>query len=480
MENIKSFIKNIDKYKLLIFICIASGIFLRILFFSYNRPFWLDECSLVLNIIERNNYFIPLKYEQAAPQLFMYVSKLLYIIPFSGKEYLLRIIPLVSSVLSIGVFYLLADKFFVKKITKFTAVLIFSTCYPLCIYAQQFKQYSSDLFCFLLILFSYFYLKNILDNKKKLLILGLTYSILMWMSFTSVFAIFSVLIVLFIFNRKICNKIYCTLVPVAVNFILYYLANKSLNSDEYLHQYWQNYFISANFSNFYSIFIHNISFVFSNKIIAGSIFIISTIFTAIKNKQNEVFYLLIIPFIIECILSYCHIYPFSRRLILFLVPIFILLTVKILDFINIKNKYANYILYAAIITSLSIPVINNSYKNIILKNYYRENLPILLEKINFLAKPNDVIYIPYSSYKQYKYYNYLLKKNIPVILEEKVNSIDEYIDNLHNLKENTTYYWVNSQFSPERDNLVVQWAKKQKNYSIYQDKYLNTLIIFTK
>ena len=74
----------------------------------------------------------------------------------------------------------------------------------------------------------------------------------------------------------------------------------------------------------------------------------------------------------------------------------------------------------------------------------------------------------------------MLKKNIPVILEEKVNSIDEYIDNLHNLKENTTYYWVNSQFSPERDNLVVQWAKKQKNYSIYQDKYLNTLIIFTK
>ena len=139
--------------------------------------------------------------------------------PPPEKELLLRIIPLISSILSIGLFYFLTDKFCVKKITKITALILFSTCYHLCYYAQEFKQYSSDVFCFLLILVSYFYLKTILNDKKKLFIYGVLCSILMWFSFSSIFAIFGVFGTFILFYREQLQKVETAIAPVAVNIL---------------------------------------------------------------------------------------------------------------------------------------------------------------------------------------------------------------------------------------------------------------------
>ena len=200
--DIRENIKHIDKYKLFIFICFFIGIFLRILFFSYNRPMWNDECALALNIKNTWNFFAPLQYNQAAPQLFMYLSKLIYMPPPPDKALLLRTILLISSIISLVLFYILSTKFLVKKFSIIISLLLFSVCYPLCYYSQEFKQYSSDVLCFLAILLSYFYIDKFITDKKKVLIYGVLCSILIWCSFSSLFALATILIMLMVFHRE--------------------------------------------------------------------------------------------------------------------------------------------------------------------------------------------------------------------------------------------------------------------------------------
>ena len=66
-------------YYALIALLAFVGIFLRTLFYSYDRPFWLDEASIALNILDKGywDFFKPLEKLQVAPPFSLIFSKLL-------------------------------------------------------------------------------------------------------------------------------------------------------------------------------------------------------------------------------------------------------------------------------------------------------------------------------------------------------------------------------------------------------------------
>lgn len=480
MKNINWGIKIFDTYKISIFICIAIGIILRLLFFSYNRPFWNDECALALNIKNSWNYFVPLIYNQAAPQLFMYISKCLYTL-LPAKEFALKIIPLLSSISSLWLFYLLAKKYLTKQFSIIIAVLEFAVCYPLCYYAQEFKQYSSDVFCFIAILLTYLYLDKYYTDRKKIAIYGIICAASIWFSFASLFALSSILFTMLIFDREKFSKLKISIILTVLSFIIFYFTNKYLNSNEYLHTYWGKFFISKNFSNLPKLMLYNVGYVF--KSLFPILFIISSIIISfIKDNKNRNFYLLFFPLIIAIILSYFGIYPFAARLILYLIPIFILLATKILDYINIKNSFIRATLFFIIAFLIVVPTALDSYSNIIKKNYTSENIIYPLKTAINLAKNNDIIYISEGNKILYEYYKDYIKTNKKIIIEDtNYTNQNDYINHLENLESGKTYYWImaHNPKKSERINTVYLWAKQKKDFQIYYDKNLNTLIIFT-
>ncbi len=477
-ENLK--ILDFYTYKISIFVCIAVGIILRLLFFSYNRPFWNDECALALNIKNSWNYFTPLIYDQAAPQLFMYISKCFYTL-LPAKEVALKIIPIITSISSLWLFYLLAKKYLTKKISIIISLLTFSVCYPLCYYAQEFKQYSSDVFCFLAILLTYFCLDKYSTNKNKIIIYGLMCAISLWFSFASLFALSSILFTMLVFDREKIPKFKFAIIITAISFILFYLSNKYLNSSEYLHKYWEKFFISNDFSNFPNMLLLNIKYIFNSVI--PTIFIISSIIISfIIDNKNKTFYLLFFPLIVALSLSYFNIYPFSTRLILYLIPIFIIFSVKIFDFITIKNTFIKSIIFFIIAFLIIMPATIESYSKIIRKNYKSENIIYPLIKAITLAKDNDIIYISEGNKILYEYYKDYIKTNKNIIVEDtKHTDQNDYLKHLNNLEKGKTYYWIMAHNikKKKRINAVYLWAKQKKNFQIYYDKNLNTLIIFT-
>lgn len=104
-------------------IIIFAGIVLRIMMFAYNESFWFDEALLGSSIVNKNCFelFGTLDFIQVAPPLFCIASKFLLNISnavgnFAYQDLVLRIIPLIFSVLSLPLFSAVAQKFFKKNI----------------------------------------------------------------------------------------------------------------------------------------------------------------------------------------------------------------------------------------------------------------------------------------------------------------------------------------------------------------------------
>lgn len=471
---------KINVYQITLIVLFLIGCGLRLVFFSYNRPFWNDECALALNIRDTWNYIEPLKYSQAAPHLFMYLSKLIYTI-FGQTEMRLRIIPLLSAIAGLGVFYFLSENFFTKKSSVLIAFALCSFCYPLCYYAQEFKQYSSDVLCFELILLSYFYLDKIKTLKAKILY-GAVCGILIWLAFPSAFAIFAVFLTLLIFNFQKFRMLLPALIPICINIILFYFVNKQLNSNEFLHTFWADGFINQGFLHFLQLCISNIKYVFASGLpfffIAAGLIVI-----AIRDFKDSRNVLIFSPLCLTLLLSWLSIYPFSTRLILFLIPVFILLTVKILDYINIKNKYLSglFVILASFV--LILPQGIDCVQTILNKKFgHNEDIKTALKIAKANTNTGDIIYISDGSEILYEYYGAIAGIKNPVHFDDKrYNDDAEYLNHLEDtLEKGMTYCWILAHY-PQKDrrlNSVKEWAKGKENFKIFTDNYSNAVIIF--
>ena len=467
-------------YNIIVIFIILCGIALRILFFSYGRPLWNDECALAVNIINRLNYFSTLEYNQAAPALFMYASKFFYGI-FTNKDLALRIIPLISSILSIFLFYALSVKILVKKISIYTALFLFVFCYPLCYYSQEFKPYSTDVFSFLVIVLSYFYTDKISSfNYKGKILCGIGYSLVIWLSFSSIFALASLFFTLLVSKPKILKSLCIPAGITFLNLIITVILNFHLQNDVSLHTYWANGFIDQGFIKFLSLNIENIKYIFNSGI--PLFFLLIALFGIIQTKKENCAAIIVIPLLLTLLLSYFRIYPYSKRCILFLIPIFILLCTKILDYINFKVKFINFILTCIISVIMIYPVLVNDVYNIIYKNYIEENLLVPLALAQKEAQKEDTIYISDGSEIIYDYYKHFIKINSNIIVENtRYNNNNEYIEHLEELPKNRTYYWIIAHHPKkfERNATVYHWAKYKKNFKMYTDGKGNSLIRFS-
>ena len=460
---------------------IFVGIVLRLIFYSYDRPFWNDECALALNLVDFNflNCFKSLNYGQAAPPLFLIISETFTkFIP--DIELSLRFFPLISSILSLFVFYDLSRRILNKKSTILFAFILFCFNYRLIYYAQEFKQYSSDVLIFISILASYFYLniKNI--STKRLTCFSIAYAINIWLSFTSLFSIFTVLSVLLLKQFKEYKKTIALALPTLISLGFFYISQHHLATSSFLHNYWAEGFISPNFSNILPLIFNYFSFSFNN-LFLFLLFLIGIVLK-LKEIKNEKSLILILPLILAMALSYFSVYPLSARVALYLIPIFILLSVQILDYINIKNKLLKYFLYSVIIFLGSFTVILNSMIIISLRKFEYEDIIFALNSAKQTMRANDILYIPDGSKISYEFY----KKNFHfknVMLEEKrITDSKDYENFLNTLPKGRTYYYIFCHFpnKQERLNNIYLWAKEKKDFKIEVDKSLNAMVVFTQ
>ena len=471
-------------YYIFIWLILAVGILLRVISYSHGKPFWIDEEALAGSIIAADSleyFFHPLKFFQKAPPLFMCATYLISNL-FGIKEFILRIIPFICSLLSIPLFFAVSKYFLKSKKSIILANALFAINYQLIYYCEEFKPYASDMFVTLLLI----YLSKFIDLDKfsrfKVFLYSLGSIVMLLFSFPSMFTIGAIYIVnISKIKDKIKHLIY--LAPITICGIWYYielllpLRNREI---KYFISYWGEGFIKPNISSIWNIIEYNIKYIFyPNNGILLILFFFAGIFLFFKNNNQKI-RIYIIVFILTIIASALHLYPMKGRMILYLIPFTILVVTKPLDLVQIKKPTLALI----IITTYLIPFL--TYGNLNYYNYFfiedtimwqdsRTALEIIIKNI----KPEEIIVYNNASGPSMYYYSHYFNlddKNEIIKLKSEYNEKDYFreLDKLERNKSYWFYYPYHLNKKPE-----IQFVKKwvidrnlKAEYFIYKKSFV--------
>ena len=166
---------------------LLAGAALRVFPFVLDRSLWLDEAKLALNILDRSpaGMFRPLDHDQAAPVGFLLLEKQAATLLGEGER-ALRLVPLLGGLASLVLVYAVA-RHWLPKPESLLALCLFALSTPLVYYATEVKQYSTDVFTALALLWA---AGRVLAGKPaalaSLLVAG---AVGVWLSHPAVFVV---------------------------------------------------------------------------------------------------------------------------------------------------------------------------------------------------------------------------------------------------------------------------------------------------
>lgn len=384
------------------------GVFLRSTYFFYNRSMWFDETSLAFNILDKNwwEFFLPLAHRQTAPVFFMILTKCLSIEAY--PEMSMRIIPFISGLAGIGVFLIFVQKFIQNKWGQIFAFGFFCFNTQLIFYSQEFKQYGSDALFFMLVLLSAFSLKFKEASQKKLFFYGLLYALAIGCSQTAIFGatvVFSDILLTTPFVRfkkpffhwKNIGKYMTLTLPFVLTFIPFFLTQFYFHPEkEYFSGWWakEGGFFADNFTHNKNLFWTNMRFFFPFDniellFVAGLMLLGFILFLInLKNKESR---LIVLSILLAFTLTALKIYPFLNRIILYILPLFLILFCKIWD---LSSKERNkQILSLLLVIPFSFLLGQNavaSYRLFGLKEYNWDNPREAMMLAKEYGKPDDI------------------------------------------------------------------------------------------
>ena len=485
-------------YCVLIALLVFTGIFLRTLFYFYDRPFWLDEASIAINVLDKNylDFFMPLERLQVAPPFSLILAKaFLGIIP--DYEMAFRLLPFIAGILSVPVFFLLATRIFKRKIAVVAALFMFIVNYRLCYYAQEFKSYGLDIFFEYAILLSYFKIGFKESSVRKLFLISCVYALCPWFSHASCFAVTVVfLAVLFksgiISERKIhwdiLRRYLALTIPFTLSFIGLFLLQYLFNSNtEGFYGWWERRgFFNKDFSNATSLFHNNFIFFFTFSPIGVKTAYLLLIIGGLSCLKNfSKFFFILMPILLALLLSYLHLFPFGDRVVVYTIPAFILMLCAPLDIVCHKKLIGipfTVFCFGLVFLSSTAETLN-TYRSLILKEFYFEDTPSGLLKAKKLMKPEDVLFIN-SYHSPFVFYSRTMNLEFPEVFRyTKRNRIHErdYHKNLdEKLKKGTRYFYLIDRPKRNKWRAVDSYVSKNPTLRKIQDKHGNGLYIWVQ
>ncbi|MCD7780180.1 MAG: hypothetical protein LUH05_05860 [Candidatus Gastranaerophilales bacterium] len=376
------FNKRFSIYTISLVIVFAIGIILRILTFI-NRCYFvpIDECHSLYEIGSSSYITVLTTFVEGANFLPFCRLILKFIHQIFGFNYVILKLPaLLAGICSLFVFYKVLDKLFKNKILIISALIIFSFSYNLINYSAMIKFYMFDVLIALLILY---YTLTIKDKYKEETIPLKTLFISCLVSVLFIFTSFNAIVIIeiywfllflkYFFNKNIPNVIRLIIYQaVAGIFIIieYLTYINQMSGDESLKNQWltNGFFFRPDTFDAINSLIHFSYFCFywyDNELsyrlpdfvillfllifIAG---IIRFTIPAFKKHMGDGLFV-ISPVLFFLLLSFLYIYPFCNRIIVFLIPFFIIIIFKALDFNDLNNKL-KYLTSFLSLTALSL------------------------------------------------------------------------------------------------------------------------------
>lgn len=405
---------------------VALGVLFRAFHFFSEHSLYVDEAALALNIVNRSfaDLALPLDHMQFSPFGFLVVEKM-FVTMFGNNEYTLRLFPFICSLVSLFLFYKLAQRLLRPK-AFLVALLIFSASKSLLFFSASVKPYSSDvLFCLLILLCAL----KVLDKQtgKNILCLAAAGGLSIWFSFTACIVLTGIgtyMLIQYV-REKNWSGIRQMVIPYSVwalSFLLFYMffLKQISESRQVGMDYW-----SSSFYPWGSSFVSQCRWLlysflrfltrplgFSLAYLTAAVFICGcTKFSYLKGKTTV---FLLAPLLASFLFSMLSIYPFGGRLVLFLVPIGILLIVSGLEFVVVSlNKIHRVIGVLFLIFFFMHPLYHSATFMLHPENRTGGEIKPLLTYLREHLKEGDIVYVEHSVHYALDYYKERYSLNKP-------------------------------------------------------------------
>lgn len=407
------------------------AIIVGLLIYQYcrNRSLWLDEAALSLNIIEKDPLalFKPLEYNQIAPILFLLIEKMFTLV-FGNNDLALRIFPLISAVLTLPLFFDFGSALTRNWMIPFVGLCLF-VCTPKYIYyGSEAKQYSSDMFVLCGIYFAAFSESAFARRNRKVL-LTVAGGVAVFLSGVAVIPmtiVGSLLIYRCIYNKKDRPVYTLPLVVWAACFGINFLAFIFHNPvSEMMKGYWSEYFMPWPWqSGFGDWMIKRGVDVFGNLLpnlhltrhyprwpnpypYLGMIVYGAGLAYLLATRKFRLAWLCVGPVVLHLLLSALKLYPFDLRLILYLVPLFLLVmatglfALGNLIFLWLRKNWRPV---PALVIAL-VPMSLSAYRAFAHIPYLvSEDIKPVISAMNKNIKDNYNVYVYYGAIPAFNYY----------------------------------------------------------------------------
>ena len=308
---------------------------------------WIDEAALARNIIERPlpELFGSLHYAQVAPPAFLALEKAAVTL-FGTSEYALRLFPVVSGIMALFIFRAVARRILDGWSVVF-AVGLFALGIPFIYATSQVKQYSSDITAALLLLLVALDLHTRSIRKDRMVLMVLLATAIVWVSQTALFVMagISVAFLVLYLNGDISDR-RPLLIALAVWGIsgaaaaFHAFSNVDDLDRQYFQAFWRVGFMPFPPERIRDVFWvpEQLIWVFGafatglGHIHGGLNYRWSPVFTAVMfyglwslwRSRRAAALFLALPVLAVIAASAAGVYPFTARLLHFLIPIFLL------------------------------------------------------------------------------------------------------------------------------------------------------------
>ena len=326
------------------------GALLRTWQYLANSSLWIDELALARNIIDRPFLALwqPLDYAQVAPVGFLILERGLTKL-LGTNELALRAFPFLSGLASLFLFWSVSKRV-LSGWAGTLAVGLFSLGIPFIYFSSQVKQYSSDVAAALLLLLAALVTHRRGLTPGRAFCLGMLGSAVVWFSQPAIFVMAGIGTALLVLalgggERHAARRLAITLMLWAASaaaVVAHSVWNVRPMDQEYFHWFWSSGFMPLPPRTLSELgwLPGKLTWVFGafgpglGHTNGGLNYRWSPIFTAMMvygywvlwRKQRDAALFLLLPVLVAIGLSALSLYPFTARLLAFLIP-FLLLAV---------------------------------------------------------------------------------------------------------------------------------------------------------
>lgn len=321
---------------------VAAGIALRVWQYLGRSALWTDEATLANNIATRSLGLLvraPLDHSQAAPVGFLLIEKLAASL-FGVNELALRAFPLLASVVAMLLLWRIAHRLLPPAAIPIVLVP-FAFAPPLIFHAAEVKQYSSDIAIALGLLLVALELESLPLSARRIIGASAAGMIAVWLSQPAVLVVFGIGAALVAFAvtseaRRTIARVSVVMGAWAASAIAAIAVSEHHLTPavhRYLNVFWRDGFwpLSLHRANIVTWPFLRIASTLGSQLalprgvaLGGAVLIVVGTWAAWRRDRRTAM-LVVAPVLATFGASAAQLYPFTGRLVLFLVPLLLLL-----------------------------------------------------------------------------------------------------------------------------------------------------------